>query len=713
MRTIDVTLEPIFRQLTDGNVGLAISELTTYLSAWPNPQSFEKLDAIKADYQLMADYWQKGVADPQQAQQYQQLLQRLYVLSANIAVHRHMVASSYLQVLYQGARQKGRSWSLDAIRHEMENFVSEVAMLELEPEHTRQTKSQDLYKQHQQQMNQLFNYIVTSHIWTDGIGQTMEEMLVAPTVDSIDQQLLVSAVMLSLMNRFDIAKFRLLVNVYRRSMDEQVRQRALVGWVLSLDDDFLNVYPEQRELIAGLLKSKRACQELTELQMQLVYTLNAEKDTATVEKEIMPDLLKNNSLRVTGNGIEEIPEDPLEDVLNPNASEQRMEKLEALFQRMQDMQKRGADIYFGGFSQMKRNPFFYDMSNWFVPFYMQHPDISNFVQKIGNNRFVENVMRRGPFCNSDKYSFVMAFQQVVDHLPESLQQMMKRGEASLDEMEQEEQQSPAFIRRSYLMDLYRFFRLFPNRAALCNPFEITRQQLGMCLFFTSSLFADTPLEESKREVVAMLKKRQMNEFAHQLLDTFPQSMHDIQYYLWTEQYTRAVELEPDNERALAGKARQDFETGLYEEAENEYEHLMLLRPDKPGYMLNRSVCLVKLEEYEDALQLLYRLNYEHPDDLNVCRVLAWTLTCDGKLEQAEKLFHQLMEAEEPTDEDYQNRGYCLWLMGKLTEAADSFRKSIEMAGTDNLFAFIFDKRWLQDRGVSDIDIKMMEAMVKA
>jgi hypothetical protein len=36
-----------------------------------------------------------------------------------------------------------------------------------------------------------------------------------------------------------------------------------------------------------------------------------------------------------------------------------------------------------------------------------------------------------------------------------------------------------------------------------------------------------------------------------------------------------------------------------------------------------------------------------------------------------------------------------------------------MAGTDNLFAFIFDKRWLQDRGVSDIDIKMMEAMVKA
>jgi hypothetical protein len=64
MRTIDVTLEPIFRQLTDGNVGLTISELTTYLSAWPNPQSFEKLNAIKSDYQLLVDYWQRSYADP-------------------------------------------------------------------------------------------------------------------------------------------------------------------------------------------------------------------------------------------------------------------------------------------------------------------------------------------------------------------------------------------------------------------------------------------------------------------------------------------------------------------------------------------------------------------------------------------------------------------------------------------------------------------------
>ena len=66
----------------------------------------------------------------------------------------------------------------------------------------------------------------------------------------------------------------------------------------------------------------------------------------------------------------------MEDILHPGASEERMEKLEATYRRMMDMQKQGADIYFGGFSQMKRFPFFYDISNWLVPFYIQHPTCS-------------------------------------------------------------------------------------------------------------------------------------------------------------------------------------------------------------------------------------------------------------------------------------------------------------------------------------------------
>ena len=711
MGTIDTSLQRVYRQLEAGNAGLAIMELDTYLMAWPNQQTREKLETLKEEYNLMADYWIQGATDPERDEQYNRLLQRLYVLMSNIAIHRHLAATSFLQQLHHNARQTGQPMNLDNIRQEMENFVSEVAMIELEPEHTRKEKSQALYKAHHQQMNQLFNFLLTSNIWTDGTGRMIEDLLVSPTIDAIDQQLLVSAVMLSLMNRFDMVKFRTLVGVYRKSADEHVRQRALVGWVLGIDDDLLNVYPEQRKLVEELLKSKRVCAELTELQIQLIYTMDAEADTKTINSEIMPDILKNQNFRVTKQGIEEVEDDPLEDVLHPDAAEERMEKLEQSFQKMVDMQRKGADIFYGGFSQIKRYPFFYDVSNWFIPFFIQHPDIVQFVDKMENNRFLESMMSKGPFCNSDKYSFVIAFQQVFSQLPESMRNVMKRGEAGMDEMatEDSERQTPAYIRRNYLMDMYRFFKLFPNRQSFVNPFYKGGVLVPSCCFFCSKVFNATPLDAYKVEVVKVMKKHLYNYEAEVLLDSFPESMRDVQYYLWKENYSAALQLDPDNERALSARARFFFCEGLYEEANHDYERLLLLHPDKVSYMLNKAVCLVNMEEYEDALKLLYQLNYEHDEDVNIQRVLAWTLTCDGKLEQADKLYQQLTSSDSATSEDYLNKGYCQWLLGRVKEADACFDQYFILGG-DYHEAFN-NTEWLNQRGISDTDIRLMQAMV--
>lgn len=713
MGTLDVSLQRIFQQLIAGNAGLAIAEVDTYLTAWPNPQTREKLEGLQEEYRLMTEYWKKGVRDPQLDNQYQRLLQRLYALCANIAIHKHMMSSSYLQGLYTAARQPGHAWSITAIRREMEDFVSDVAMLELEPENKRKEKSKAIYQQHQQQMNALFNYILTGHIWTEGIGVEMEEILLSPTVDSNDQQLVVSAVMLSLMNRFDMVKFRTLLNVYHRSQDEHVRQRALVGWALSIDDDWLTVYPTVREMVGELLKSQRTCKELTELQMQLVYTLDAEKDTQTVQQEIIPDMLKNNQFRMTHNGLEEVADDPLEDILHPDAAEQRMEKLEASYNRMKKMQKQGADIFFGGFSQMKRFPFFYDISNWFVPFFMQHPDITHIAERVGENKFLNGILTKGPFCNSDKYSFVIAFQQVMSHLPGNVLNLVNNGELQPEEMSEEELHQPALIRRTYLMDMYRFFRLFPNRAALCNPFDNSKQQLGMCLFFASELFSNTPLEKHKPEVVAMLRKKGLQQAADTLLKSLPEDMRDVQYYLWTEQYDVVLEMDPNHEKALAHRARKLFEEGNFGEAVDIYDRLLLLRADKASYMLNKAVCLVNMEEYEDALKLLYQLNYEHPDDLSVQRALAWALTCDGKLEQADKLFQALVRLDNPVASDFQNQGFCLWLQGRIEEAAEALRTYHEKEGISHAHFLQWDVEWLLKRGISRTDVRMMEDLIGA
>ena len=685
--------------------------MENYLAAWPEQHTAEKLAQVSEDYHRMEAYWLQGGTDPQREELYQRLLQRVYVLYANVMHYHRMNASPYQNSLYTRVRQGQRDRSLTAIRQEMEGFVSNVAMLQLEPDNKRAAKSEALYRDHQQQMNQLFEYVLTSRQWSDGVGSQFTEMLTSPTIDSIDQQLLIAAITLSLLNQYDMAKFRLLTEVYRLSQDEAVRQRALVGWTLSLSDTYQRVYPEQRQLISALLQSEEVCQELTELQIQLIYCLNEESASRTIQKEIMPDLLKNSS-KMMAQDIEGTEEERLEEVLHPEVSEERMEHLEASMRRMQDMQKEGVDVFFHGFSQIKRYSFFYDISNWLVPFYWQHADIAQIVGKQENLFFLNKVFASNAFCNSDKYSFVLAMQDVLGRLPQQMRDMLQRGEYSADELGEKVEQSAAYERRLYLMDIYRFFRLYPHRAELYNPFETTADELGGCGFFALNVLAGTPIEKYKVQIVRQLKKQKMQHAAQRLLETFAEPYRDMQYYLWTHDYDHALELNPKHERALLGKGRQLYDEGRYEEALTWFEQLAETYPEKANNQLYVAICLVQLERYEEALKPLYRLNYEQPDNDAVSRVLAWTQTCQGKLEQAANIYEQLTSREQQEDDDLKNYGYCLWLQGQVDRARERFHQYCQRRGQSAVAQKdFFDTEWLQKRGITIEEINMMQALL--
>ena len=705
------SLKLVDEALQAGNVGRAIRQMENYLAAWPEQHTAEKLAQVSEDYHRMEAYWLQGGTDPQREELYQRLLQRVYVLYANVMHYHRMNASPYQNSLYTRVRQGQRDWSLTAIRHEMEGFVSNVAMLELEPDNKRAAKSEALYRDHQQQMNQLFEYVLTSRQWSDGVGSQFTEMMTSLTIDSIDQQLLIAAITLSLLNQYDMAKFRLLTEVYRLSQDEAVRQRALVGWTLSLSDTYQRVYPEQRQLISALLQSEEVCQELTELQIQLIYCLNEESASRTIQKEIMPDLLKNSS-KMMAQDIEGTEEERLEEVLHPEVSEERMEHLEASMRRMQDMQKEGVDVFFHGFSQIKRYPFFYDISNWLVPFYWHHADIAQIVGKQENLFFLNKVFASNAFCNSDKYSFVLAMQDVLGRLPQQMRDMLQRGEYSADELGEKVEQSAAYERRLYLMDIYRFFRLYPHRAELYNPFETTADELGGCGFFALNVLAGTPIEKYKVQIVRQLKKQKMLHAAQRLLETFAEPYRDMQYYLWTHDYDHALELNPKHERALLGKGRQLYDEGRYEEALTWFEQLAETYPEKANNQLYVAICLVQLERYEEALKPLYRLNYEQPDNDAVSRVLAWTQTCQGKLEQAANIYEQLTSREQQEDDDLKNYGYCLWLQGQVDRARERFHQYCQRRGQSAVAQKdFFDTEWLQKRGITIEEINMMQALL--
>ena len=715
----------VYDGLLDKNLSSAMSALEIYLSKFPNQACSDRLYAIQADFQRMADYWKQGYKDPQLPTLYTQLLHRLYVIYVDAQMNHAVGQSTFLSAVYMRLRMTARNWSVQTLREALESYVSDLAMIELEPPHVRGEREKELHRQHHQLMSEWFDNLWLSPVWTDGQASAIEEILLLPTIESHDQQLLVSAITIAVTNHFDLAKFRLLLHIYQKATDENLRQRALVGWVMALCNDTATyLYSEEMGELKALLEDKAVCQELMQLQQQIIYCVNAEKDRQTIQKEIMPDLLNNGSFRMTRNGIEEVEEDPLNDILHPDEEERRMEQMEESFRRMQDMQNQGSDIYFGGFSQMKRFSFFQDMSNWFVPFYEDHPGIAEVTKRFQDNKFLSSIIKVAPFCDSDKYSFVLAFSQVVDRIPKDMLQMFERGEASFGEVAQEVLSSTAYIRRLYLQDLYRFYKIFPHRSEFKSPFEDMDE-----IFFANPIFRNTPLEDCFNDMAAFLiKQHRLNE-AVMVLDNCEKAHRDFRFYMMAgylsmktdygfvnlsdeavSLYEKALALEPENEKAHLGHAKALFESGDYKEALNEYNFLLKIQPDKKNYLLNRAVCLSKLSRYEEALKDLYRLNYESPDDMNVSRVLAWVLTCNDKYEQADKIYSQLM-GDHAQPEDLLNYGYCLWLSGKNGQAVECFQRYLKETKEGKLSIINGERPLLKEKGITEAEIQTMLYML--
>lgn len=701
-------LDDILRLLDGRSLSMAIEQLGTFGCKYPELNLSEPLDGIRDDYERMAEYWERGYRDPQLEDIYNRLLCRMYRLASDVYLRYATAHSSYLSGINRRLIGAGRDWSLAVLRSSLEEFVSNVALLELEPDSMRKQKRDELYAGHQRLMNDLFDYLWMSPQWTEGTADAFEDILLSPTVDANDQQLIISAVMLSTMNRFDINKFRLLVNVYRHSSDENVRQRALAGWVLSVGKGCYRMFPEQKRLVDELLADDGVCDELTELQIQILYCVSAESDNKKIQKEIMPELLKNNNLHITRNGIEEKAEDPMQDILDPEASERNMEKVEESFRKMMDMQKAGSDIYFGGFSQMKHFPFFDNVSNWFVPFYPEHPEISRIYDTMGNSKFIDIMMNSGPFCNSDKYSLLMAFRQVLDRMPQNMRELLDSGEiAGIGEFPDCGQQTPAYIRRICLQDIYRFFRLFPSRSQFYNPFDHRKagKRDSDYIFFANDIFRNTPLERHFGEIGSFLLKRKMFREAAELLDNYGDGAKGYQFYMLcghvllhrgeamlhphlsgmtaAGSFRHALSLKTDDSRAMLGYARAMFYDGNYQEACDAYARLTEANPENRAYQLGYSVCLTNLERYDEAMKVLYKLNYENPDDDNVNRIMARALIGGGKYEQADKIYVRLRENGKMDENDLLNLGYCKWFAGNHRTAVDCFVKYLKTRYPDS------------------------------
>lgn len=709
--------------LSEHNVEEALSRLGNSMIGLEVAGGQEKLESIGEDYRLMCESYENGMRDPHGTEMYRSLLRRLYglynsVRLASLVKSRH--SYSVCKKVSDGVQLHGGD-----VMFCLEEFVQDVAFASLDFE-TGQSAARTLYAKHQRYMDSLFCAILVSGQWSGNEKDRYADMLVSPTIDHNDALLIVSAITMSLMAVFDVNKWLVLTILYKKGTSEYLRQRALVGLALTLPSDDLSIFPEIDDSLSELCQSETVRNQLLELQLQLLYCVRTESENKEIQRDILPTLIKNNNLDVTQNGIVEKDDDPLGNLLDDDSTDKKISELEDTINKMAEMQKNGSDIYFGGFSQMKRFSFFYQLSNWFLPFYAEQPDIVSSVKGDALN-VLDSIVGNGPFCDSDKYSFVFALSSIYSRLPDGVKEMLSSGMPSgaLSDADVD-RNSPSYIRRMYLQDLYRFFMLYKDKKDFDNPFvSETENGCIRILFMKSQIFS--------KHLSWEMEKIDKFCFAHGLYkyvvriseDRYKQNIaSDAEVSLLAFSYLRLRQLElakttfrsvnekkQDDANVVKGLALTLFELGEYEDASRVYSRLVSIDGGTKYSLLRYGLSLVNAGSVKEGLSVLFKLNFEDSEDLNVKRALAWGLLMDCRPQESEPFYDEIVASGSCVPSDYLNAGYSKWLQMKNREACMLFETYAKLDGCSILDSFRKDEAMLSKYDIKDYERQLMVCLV--
>lgn len=688
-----------------------------------------RYEDVKNDYRLMQDAMMRGLRDDKIDEVYADIMRKVYGASLDVLIEEKV--KKYSSFAYARVSAQQTEAHPDAVRTVLEAYVQDMAMMAFEPENTRKAKMEKLTADHHAYMKQLFNALLVAPMWNDRRAADFADLLLSPTIDRDDALLLVSAVMLATMNVNDPYKWDMLAEVYVRATDKVLKMRALVGWVLSLpyDPRGPRFFPFVQERIKAMLADKTTLKQMLDMQMQMLFCCNADADNEEIQRNIMPTLIKNTNLQMTRLGIVEKEDDPMKDIMDPNAAERDMEEMERKYRKMMDMQKQGSDIYFGGFSKMKTFPFFNDLCNWFAPFNAAHPALGAARERLAGSTFLNNLMENGPFCDSDKYSFALAIAQIMDRMPDNVKEMLNSDATLGPTVSKEEQENPAYICRSYLQSLYRFFRLYRSKRDFLNPFILDELEDndGNALFLSYKLLACPEMEENAVALCGFLLKRKMMRELMSMAICFKSSQNPrlVRFLAlvpmtdgkWQEAYDLFASVPEDQhtEESLRGMAHCCMSLKRFGEAVAIYRRLLAMHPDSFSYQLNLAVCLMSSDAFsscgdvasscdasscgassslggkvearpnkvvEEGTKLLYKLDYEHPNNANVRRVLAWCMMLQGNFDKAIDIYMRLLSQPDAVSADRLNAAYAHWLSRNVARAVALLREYCNLCEQD-------------------------------
>lgn len=605
--------------------------------------------------------------------------------------------------VFKDLKKQGEEIDIKEVKPTLEKFVSREAMLFLNHDLSKEEQDQasaTLYQEWEECREKIFGRFVSSGHWNDEERAAVKDTILSPTVDSLTSQLLVSAITLSAATVFDMGKFTLLYDIYRQADDDEVKVRALLGWLLvSTNCGCYEQQPDFRSFAEQLTEDCKndsdLLAEIIKAQKMLAVTVFSEQKSIDYTNDIMSSLSKRflgdlkdkvaNLLEADEDmqnifGIEDDEETSEESPIRSvdiNTDEDGIPNLDVDMDSplsMDEMMDKGIDILLPQFKMLRdQTEFFTHLYNWFMPFYLKNPHITEALGFVEEKRkFCKAFCSTARSCPADAYSLANLIVSHPNEIPENIVDCYDDPEDEGDDSEsadeeeivteffkEPEEHRAKRIRINYIRNLLRFSKFYTAKDEIFNILDELDDDKPAYAVLAGPLFQDEFFDKYRMAIARYSFRREFPDLVEVMLEGVPcdtLEMHFMKGWVCMQKgdnhslrmavdhFKKMLKIKPDMKQVYlqlgicyrnliqVDEYLENFDKLMEFKDSFSEEELFELKLDKLKF-------IVMNNRFEEAMPLAYELDYTHPENQMAGALLTQLLIKIGG-EHAEENFQK-------------------------------------------------------------------------
>ena len=686
---------PYIHRLVQGLLSTVIASLSLFQR---KKMSTEMLDFLKLDAKAIKEFKIPETTPEARAKLVSEAISELDQFLVDIEMD---IRSE--QGIFKDLKKQGEAIDIKEVKSTLEKFVSREAMLFLNHDLSKEEQDQAsarLYQEWEEYREKIFDRFVSSGYWNDEERAVVKDTILSPTVDSLTSQLLVSAITLSAATVFDMGKFTLLYDIYRQADDDEVKVRALLGWLLvSTNCGCYEQQPDFRSFAEQLTEDCKndsdLLAEIIKAQKMLAVTVFSEQKSIDYTNDIMASLSKRflgdlkdkvaNLLEADEDmqnifGIEDDEETSEESPIRSvdiNTDEDGIPNLDVDMDSplsMDEMMDKGIDILLPQFKMLRdQTEFFTHLYNWFMPFYLKNPHITEALGFVDEKRkFCKAFCSTARSCPADAYSLANLIVSHPNEIPENIVDCYDDPEDEGDGSEpadEEEIVNEFFkepgehrakrIRINYIRNLLRFSKFYKEKDELFTILDELDDDKPAYAVLASPLFQDEFFDKYRMAIARYSFRREFPDLVEVMLEGVPcdtLEMHFMKGWVCMQKgdnhslcmavdhFKKMLKIKPDMKQVYlqlgicyrnliqVDEYLENFDKLMEFKDSFSEEELFELKLDKLKF-------IVMNNRFEEAMPLAYELDYTHPENQMAGALLTQLLIKIGG-EHAEENFQK-------------------------------------------------------------------------